>query len=133
MKPIPIKWISKEDWPDAPPGIDKLLYPLNLVLDSLQTGLNKGLTFEENISSQIRQFSIKAGAAATDNIFSFASTKKTKPIGLILLNIYQEISNYTPIGQAVFLEWYFDGININVTSVTGLTSGNTYNLTVLII
>lgn len=133
MKPIPIKWISKEDWPEAPAGVEKLLNPLNLVLDSLQTGLNKGITFEDNITSQIRQFSIKAGAATTDNTFSFASTKKTRPIGLMLLNVYKEQSNYAAIGQAVFVEWVFDGVNINITSITGLTNGSTYNFTVLII
>lgn len=129
----PIKVIRREDVRDAPEWITLLLYPLNLFMTSVYLALNKGLTFDDNITSQKQKFSIKAGASATDNTLSFLVTINKRPEYLLLGDVVAQTGNYAPIGQSVFIEWTFDGTHINVTSITGLTNGTTYNFGVLIL
>lgn len=129
----PIKRITKEDLQDAPDWITRLLYPLNLFFDSVYNNLNKGLTFTDNILSQTINFTITAGASASANTAKFTVTMKQKPEGLLLLNATLRSNNYTPIGSAVFIEWYFDGTYINITSITGLADGSIYDFVIRLI
>jgi hypothetical protein len=129
----PINRISKEDLKDAPAWIDRLLYPLNLFFDSVYRGLNHSLTFQENIDSQQISFSLTAGAAALNNTAKFTVDMKNKPTGLLLKSATLVAGNYTPIGQPVFVEWYYESGFINVTAISGLTVGKVYNFTILLI
>lgn len=129
----PINRISKEDLKDAPGWIDRLLYPLNLFFDSVYRALNRSLTFHDNIDSQEISFSIKSGASASTNTNKFSVTMKNKPTGLILKTATLVAGNYTPIGNAVFIDWYYEGGFLFITAISGLTNGSTYNITILLI
>ena len=129
----PINRISKEDIKDAPSWIDRLLYPINLFFDSVYRGLNHSLTFQDNIDSQEISFQLTAGAAAVNNTAKFTVSMKNKPTGLILKNATLVAGNYTPIGQPVFVEWYYEDGYINITAISGLTVGSIYNLLILLI
>lgn len=128
-----IKRLTREDFKDAPDWINRLLYPINLFFDAVYSALNKGLNFQQNFAAQIQSFTITAGVAATDNTANFILTMTTKPQGLILLNASLQNGSLTPIGAAVYLDWNYDGTNINISSITGLTNGTIYTFTVLVI
>ena len=105
-----------------------------MFFDSVYRGLNKGLTFRENLDSQEYAFQLKAGAAATNNTTSFAVTMKNKPTGLILKSISKAaLANYSPIGSAVFIEWRYEAGLVYITSITGLTNATTYDFVILLI
>jgi hypothetical protein len=53
----PIKRISKEDIPEAPSWVEKIIYPVNLFFDSVYRALNGSLTMPENIVGQIKEIS----------------------------------------------------------------------------
>lgn len=127
-----INRISREDLKEAPAWIDRLIYPLNLFFDSVYNAL-RNLTFVDNITSMKKSFSIKAGASATDNILTFPISMKKSAEMLFIGYVAVAESNYSPIGQPVFIEWIFDGENIQITSISGLTSGKTYNFRILVI
>jgi hypothetical protein len=129
----PINRISKEDLRDAPAWIDRLLYPLNLFFDSVYRGMNRALTFKENIDSQEISFQVTAGAAPADNVAKFTVTMNNKPTGLILKSASLVAGNYTPIGQAVFVEWYYEDGYVNITAISGLTAASVYNFVILLI
>ncbi len=129
----PIKRVTKEDLTGAPPWIDRFLYSFNLFLNTIYGGLNKNITFQENINAQIATFSLVAGAAAANNTASFGLTLKQPPVGLWPIKIVSSNVNFTPIAAAVFVEWLYDGTLVQIKSVTGLANGTQYNFTVVLI
>ena len=132
-QPPKIKRLSREDFKEAPAWIDRLSYWLNILIEYVTLAFNKGITFDENIQSQIKTFSIVAGASASANTLSFLADMRVAPRGLILMRVVESVGNYTPIGAAVFIEWRYEAGTVFVTSITGLTSGHTYDFTVLLI
>lgn len=124
----PIKRISREDLKDAPEWTNRLLYPLNLFLDSIYGALNKGLTFSENIVSQSQDFSLIAGASASNNTAKITVTMKSKPKFVFLVGSISQGDNISPS-----FTWNFDGVYLNITSISSLTNGSTYDFTTLIL
>jgi hypothetical protein len=122
----------REDIPSAPEWILPLLYSINQFFDTVYYALNRNLNFTENIDAQWKVFRITAGAAATDNTYSFLITMRNKPRGLSLEQV-QEIENtYVPITSPVFISWRVNANQISIDAISGLTSGKTYDLTVLL-
>lgn len=128
-----VRRILKEDLKEAPSWIDRLLLPLNMFLDSVYSALNKNLTFGDNVKGQFKSFTVKAGVAATDNIYEFACSI-SNPQGVILLSVVQQSNTYTPLTSAPQIaSWsYSDGM-IYIDSITGLTNGEKYLIKVLVI
>jgi hypothetical protein len=128
-----IRRIMREDFRDAPAWLDRLIYPLNLFLDSVYTALNKNLTFGDNIRAQIKTYQLTAGVASTNNAFTFTTTL-ARPQGVILLSVIQQGSTYVPLTEAVSIpSWRSSDGVVYIDSVTGLTAGQLYNVTVLVI
>lgn len=131
--PPKIKRLSREDFKDAPPWIERLLQWLNLFIEYVSALTNKGITFDENIQAQIKSFEILAGAAAANNTVQFTTTLRVVPRGLVLMRCVQRAGNYVVIGAAVSVEWRYENGTVFITGVTGLTAGNIYDLTVLLL
>lgn len=55
--------IRREDLPDAPGWIEKLLYPLNLFMEGVYQALNKNLTYAENLAAKVVEFEFTTPAA----------------------------------------------------------------------
>jgi len=129
-----IKRIAKEDLgPEAPTWIDRILSPLNTFFDTLYRGLNKNITFSENIDCQFYTFTITAGAAATDNTLKFIQKTNSKPNYLIPLNVSVFGSGNVYSATNLSLLWFADGAQININSISGLTDGTKYQITILIL
>lgn len=128
----PINRISKEDLGDASSWVDRILAPLNLFLNSVYNAFNKNITFSENIDSQIEVFTIRGAATAIENKYRFTLRMKNRPKVLLVGNIYKRQSNYAPNGQSVFIDWTTDGLTVYIHSITGLTNGSQYDITVLL-
>lgn len=127
-----IKRITREDLQDAPQWIERLLSPLNQFMDAVGGALNKTLTLEENAFCQIQTMGIVAGAAAANNTAQFLLTMKRKPQYMIPLSASVDGSSDKTSGSHVKITWNCDGANVNITSISDLTNGTSYVLTVLI-
>lgn len=126
--------LSLEDFKDAPEWLGRLVEWLNQVVEYIVLANNKGITFGENIQCEaFRVVEVLAGASAAACTAQFATTLKVKPQGVIPVRVVQKGAAYTVIGAAVTIEWRFDSGKILITSVTGLTNGTTYELTLLVI
>lgn len=131
----PIRRIFKEDLgSDVPEWITRLLAPLNLTLDALYRALNKNIEHVKNIADQERDFLIVAGAAAANNTFSFPVELATKPRGLTIVSVGREDGTVETFADAVFPSWHWQSSTntVEITGITGLTNGVTYQIRVLV-
>lgn len=132
----PIRRILKEELgPDVPDWVTRLLAPLNLVLQSLYTALNHGLTFKDNMQCQVKEFTIVAGATATANTFNFMLTLPVKPTGLWLIAALRQDGIAESFTTPVFISWTWDSQagTIVISSITGLTNTFAYTIRVIVI
>ncbi len=129
----PIKRITREDLKDAPQWVDRLLYPLNLFMDSVYGSLSHLLSFQDNFLCQIYSFSLTAGAAATNNTLKFLLNMKRRPSHMLILSASANTSSDIRTGGGSTITWNYDGTNVNITSISGLTNGTVYDMTVLLI
>ncbi len=132
----PIRRIQKEQLgPEVPDWISKLLGPLNLVLQAVYLALNHGLTFRENIQCQIKEFTLVAGASATDNTFNFLLTLPIKPTGLWLMAALRQDGIAESFTTPVFPSWTWNSqqSSIVISSITGLTNTKVYTIRVLVV
>ena len=132
----PIRRILKEELGvDVPDWVTRLLAPLNLVLQSLYIALNHGLTFRENMQCQIKEFTIVAGALATDNTFDFMLTLPVKPTGLWLTAALRQDGIAESFTSAVYASWTWNSQanSIVISSITGLTNTKAYTIRVIVI
>lgn len=117
------------DYKEAPAFFTgRFLSQLNLFTDPVFVALSNGLTFSQNFNAQYFNQIVIAGATPGDNAFSFKQGIFGQPLELIIAacNLASDIT--APLTAAVGISWYVNGSVIFVTSVSGLTSGLTYNL-----
>jgi|GEM_PF-1913115 len=134
MSKLPsITGLKREDFKDAPDWIDRFLSPLNTFMRTVYEALNGNLTFGDNISGFVKEFTITAGAAAENNTTEFVHGLKRQPTGLLIMQVTQVSSNYAPITSAVTLSWRRGVGSIVIDAITGLTNGTQYTFRVLVI
>lgn len=126
--------LSKEDFPGAPSWFDRAIGVLNGFMQDVYQALAGNLTFGANVSGMIKVFTLIAGAAATDNTFTFTQSLKKRPEGCIPIQVTALTDNYSPVASAVGLSWRLnsDG-QVVIDAITGLTNGTTYEIRVLVI
>ena len=133
-----IKRILKEDLPEAPDWVTRLLYPLNLFFENVYNALDGNITFGENIESQSKQITFTTsstydGSQANFETISFPNELRRAPNGLILLQITQIEGTFTSITTAPFVNWLNVNNIINIYLITGLTASKSYRLKILLI
>jgi|TARA_R100000781_G_scaffold6971_1_gene6874 hypothetical protein len=136
----PIKRISKEDLPDAPDWIEKVIYPVNLFFDSVYRAMNGRLTTPENIVGQVKDISFQVPSTydGTDTdkwtVLQFQSTLGMLTKGLHLMQITEVTAtgNFAPIGKGIYIDWEDENRTIKINYITGLTASKKYILRVKI-
>ena len=108
----------------------RFLSALNLFTDPVFTALSNGLTFSQNFDSQYYTLTFRAGTNPEDNAFNFKQTISGRPMECIKASCNVASDPSIPITNAVDICWYASSGIVFVTSVTGLTDGTTYSLTV---
>ena len=129
--------ILKEDIKEAPNWIDKVIYPINLFCETIYSALNKNITFQDNIASQIKEVTFKTASTYVSNsdfeVVNFLNSLKTRAMGCQILQITEVTGNYIPIKEPVSLDWTEVNGSINIHFVSGLKDNTTYNLRILVI
>ena len=142
MAKITVKRLLKEDLQRdtkeaLPSWLDDLIYVFNLFLDQVVSAFNRGLTFTDNIQSQIYEFKVTTDANYTTGTWTTQSFKwsfpASKPQGVIVLTCQQTGVNYTPIYKAVYCDWLYINGSIEIRYVAGLQNSASYNVKVLVI
>lgn len=132
----PVRRIIKEELgTDIPDWVGRLLGTLNLVLQSIYTALNHGLSFTENIQCQVKEFTMVAGASPTANTFDFMLTLPVKPTGLWIVAALRQDGIAESFTTPVFASWTWDSQanTIVISSITGLTNTFAYTIRLIVI
>lgn len=103
----------------------KFLANLNLFTLSVYNALNGGLGFS-NMQRSIYSQTILAAATTS---LSFVNPLPIQPSGVAVVKVTLVGANATAITSAVSAaNWYYDGKNINILNISGLTPGSSYQI-----
>lgn len=123
------------DYKEAPSWFtQKFFQALNLFVQPTYNILNSGVQIMSNTAQEIYTFTLTAGAAATNNTFAFTPRKFVgKPNGVILGQCYNTTAGVpTAIGNPVTFDWYWDGAQVKILAIYGLTSTVQYSFNLYI-
>jgi hypothetical protein len=130
MAKIPvITSLNRQDFPEAPDWIVKLLYPLQLFMNTVLSAMRNQLTLQDNFSCVVKQFALTAGATDINNTFSFpANLGRT----FVELNAYctNADGSYIPVYPQV--SWNYINGQVVINGIKGLTPTKTYNFIVTV-
>ena len=105
----------------------KFLANLNLFTLAVYNLLNKGIGFQ-NLQRSIYTTSVLASSTTP---LSFVNPLTVPPSGLCLVQVLLEGKTQTTLTSSISVaNWVFDGRNINILNIAGLTSGKNYQISV---
>ena len=126
--------VRREDIPDAPDWIEKLLTPLNQFMESVYGALNKNLALEANVTAQIKELTFSTDTSgAIQGDLSFQRTLKTKAKGLLVLQLLEDADNHTPHEGAVHVDWLDISGVIEIYAISELSPSTDYRIRVLLL
>jgi hypothetical protein len=103
----------------------KFLANMNLFTLATYNALNGGIGFA-NMQRSIYKTNVTAAATTT---LSFVNPLSIPPSGISVVYVALKSAPLTPITSAVSAaNWFYDGKNINILSIPGLTSGSAYTI-----
>lgn len=121
------------DYPKSSKEFQQFLSTLNLFTQPVYNLLNASLDIMQNTKEEIYTFSLTAGASATSNTFTFAPRKFAgKPNGVLIGQCLLSAANPTAVGNPVTLDWSWNGSQIVILAIYGLTNGSAYSFTLRI-
>lgn len=125
-----------EDYKDSPDWFkSKFISTMNLFLQPIYGILNQGVDVTINTKMEEYSFSFPCNSGtASSNTYNFTPRKYIgRPFGVIVAQCYNTTAaSPTAIGNSVTIDWYFSGTNIYILAIYGLTSGQTYQMSLLI-
>jgi len=123
---------NPSDFKTAPEWFNgRFLSALNLFTDPVYLALLNGLTFIQNFNAQYYTITFTAQATAAGNAFNFKSTISGQPIEVIKAQCVVAGNLSSPLAPVDF-SWFSTAGVVYITSVSGLTSGVSYTLTLRI-
>jgi hypothetical protein len=132
MSTLPdVRPIAPEDVKDDKKFKNVVTNTLNRFMESVYSGFNNDITFEDNIRSEKRQFTLTEGAdVGGGNTFKF-STSIDNPFACQLTKIIQQGGSHVNL-SSVFLDWDFANTEITIYNISGLNSDKIYDINLLI-
>jgi hypothetical protein len=137
MKPPILDRIRKEDIPDSPQWMERVLYVLNRFLETVVLIFNKNINFQDNIDSQI--YSDTINKASIDSDYKIKVTMKEIPTGVSILKLKRTTESFTSFTVAPWINWeYLTDENTGARTITiheilGIDTTSDYELTILIV
>lgn len=129
--PPSIQRFYSDDYKEAPNWFKQnFLNTLNLFVFPTYNALNKNLTVGENLNMNYPVISVIGSSTPTNNTASFLNPIEGNPTGVTVLNVVVT-NTATPTFPASTIQvfWSFDGTSIDIGSITGLSDGVSYEIT----
>lgn len=132
MKLPQVKRILREDLKGAPDWVTFLIEPINSFIETVYLSLNKNITFQENILSNIKDITFRTTSAyPTMEPISFRSNLKSRAIGLIVISAYEK-DTYVPAAGPVYAAWTEVNGSIEIQTIAGLAQSKVYEIRFLV-
>ena len=131
MKISAFKRFLSEQFVGAPDWFVRFLQQLNLLTEQVVHALTNGLTIADNMDAQLYTFQILAKAMADLNTTSFVCTMSKIPEAVMVGKCFS-VGLTTVMTSPVHVFWTVSGGKININSITGLTSGTNYSITLVV-
>ena len=129
--PPSIQRFYSDDYKEAPSWFKStFLNTLNLFVFPTYNALNKNLTVADNMNFGYATIALVGNATAIDNVASFLNPIQGNPTGVDVVNVQitgTATQQYPTSAVQVF--WTYDGTSINIGSITGLSNGVNYSIT----
>lgn len=124
--PLPQSWRwDPADYQQLGVVFSKFIATLNVFGLAVYNLLNGGLGFA-NLQRSLYSVTVLAGATTA---LKFVNPLPIAPSGVHVVQAQLVSANPTALTNPVFAgNWYFDGVNISILNVTGLTSGQSYRI-----
>lgn len=122
--------LTRQDFPEAPNWLAKLLYPLQLFQSTIVSALTSQLTLQDNVSCRINDLTFVAGATPELNTFSFVWNLPRQPI-CMLMHVTASDGTTPPIYPIP--SWNLVGSNIQVNGIQGLTNTVSYHIVTVVL
>lgn len=121
------------DYPKSSKEFQQFLSTLNLFTQPVYNVLNASVDITQNTKEELYSFTITAGASSTNNTLSFTPRKFAgKPNGVVIGQCVVSAATVTAVGNPVTLDWIWNGSQVQILAIYGLTNGTTYSFTVRI-
>jgi hypothetical protein len=130
------KRLLREELKEAPNWIDKLLSPINQFMENVYSLFNKNIDFTNNIRCDIVEVQFKTSATGSYTLPIVLNHKlRSRPSGVLLLEIRQVDGVYSPVTGATGLQWRAGNEKVFIESIglATLNNSTTYQLRFLII
>lgn len=127
MKLPATKRILREDLRDAPGWVNGIIGPVNSFMESVYQSLNHNISLTDNIASFVKEITYKTNSTYPTGMaqITFRNELKTKPIGVVVLQVYNR-ADYTPAPGPVYVPWVENVGDIVVSTITGLEADRNY-------
>jgi len=119
-----LKRIQREDVPDSPKWVLRLLVPINNFFQNVYNVLTHNVTFQDNFRAEIMEITVDGNSPST----SFELPARIpQPIGVLLL------STDTPYSSGASISWQQVGNELQILNITGLDPLEQYTLRILVV
>ena len=125
-----IKRVLADDFPTQETWIGTLLYPLNLLLNTIYSNLNNGLTLSQNCLAQVKTLAISGSSPSTSFLYPFGGVQA--PVGVSIVQCLQADAPAAGFTAPVTCTWSYAAGVVSINSVTGLVAGHSYNCTFIV-
>jgi hypothetical protein len=116
----PVKRLVQEDFASQKSWIGLLLGPLNDFMTAVYNGLNRGLTFGENMKAQVKTLTVD-NTQPTFTPIEFTSTIG-RPAALWVVKIEDRAGAPQVVRAPVTVDWSYSNGLVYINNVSGLTS-----------
>lgn len=134
MKLSSYRRLLEQDFPENEDLIKKLGITLNSSFSELYDALNNKLTFKDNISSTVTEFTVVVDPSGTPkNKTTFKlQNGQTNIEGLIVINAICSDTTIFPTA-GVFVSFVRNESNINIQNIKGLPANQTFIVKVIVL
>jgi hypothetical protein len=114
-----VKRIRREDIPNAPDWIDRIITPFNILVDTVSNAFAKKITLGDNVQSFYKEIEF------TTVPFTFENKLPVKPQTVILSQIWKKDDPTATIGAVTTCEWDLTSQGIRIKYI-GTLAAATY-------
>lgn len=125
----PFKSLRKEDFPQAPMWFIGVMYILNQFMNAVSLAFNKNISLRQNMDCQIFVYTFDY-AVAPFTAIDITTTLRRKADGVLVL---QNVNNTTREAVNSTCAWNVTNDGVSVTDISGISVGNQYTITLLIV